>query len=305
MNKCGKCNKNFKNGACKIGCEFCSKWYHIECEAISEELWKILSENVQIHWFCKNCNTKAGDVLTCVKENAEMKKEMQDLQKTIKDIKEGKDEEFIESMKKIIEAVVKETQTEVVHRNPSREVIREIAKREVHENNDKKGRECNIVVSGIDEDKEINTEIDEMLDYLEATAEVSGIRRMGRDRVAGKTRQVWVQLGSKSERNNVIDKAKKLKQEDKWKKVYINRDMTEAERSEAFEKRLNRNMSEAEKKESTELRKKLRERRNQEVRENGTNRYTIQRGQIVRVEATGREPAEDGTRGGEAQHGGT
>ena len=98
---------------------------------------------------------------------------------------------------------------------------------------------------------------------------------------------------------------KKPKQEDKWKKVYINRDMTEAERSEAFEKHLNRNMSEAEKKESTELRKELRERRNQEVRENGTNRYAIQRGQIVRVEATGREPAENGTRGGEAQHGGT
>ena len=298
MSKCGKCNKNFKTGACKIGCEFCSKWYHIDCEEVSKEVWKVMSESKQIHWFCKKCNEKAEDVLAvvkkCVKENEEIKRELKDLQQTVKDIKEGKDEEFIESVKKIIETVVGEKQSDNPVRNPSREVIREIAKKEVQENNDKKGRECNFVVSGIDEEDEAENEIQDMLNYLEVTVDVSGIRRMGRDKIAGKTRQVWVKVASKIERNNVIDRAKKLKEEDKWKRVYINRDMTEAERKEAFEQRVNRNMTEAEKAEPLELKVELRKRRNQEARERGTNRYTIQGGQVIR-QANEREPAtEDG-----------
>ena len=57
---------------------------------------------------------------------------------------------------------------------------------------------------------------------------------MGREKIDGKTRPVWVKLGSKKERNTVLEKAKKLKAEKRWENIYINRDMTEDERKQAY-----------------------------------------------------------------------
>ena len=98
-NKYSSCNKTFKVGKHKIGCEFCGNWYHLECENVSTDLWKVISDNNQAHWFCKKCNEKAPDVLAIVQkgvqETQELRKEVQTLTETVKSMKEGGDDDFI------------------------------------------------------------------------------------------------------------------------------------------------------------------------------------------------------------------
>ena len=284
MNKCNKCAKAFKGEECKVGCGFCGKWYHITCGKVPKALFNTLENNPQIHWYCENCNEKANEVLPIVQKYEDTRKELVQkyedtrkeltkVQETVTKMKNGEDPEFKEIIKHLVEGAIREKMNDAEN-NPSTEAIREIAKKEVHENNDKKGRECNFVVAGIDEEKEdADKEIEDMLAFLDVTVEVSGIRRMGKDKQDGKTRPVWVRVDSKKERNAVLEKAKKLRDDDRWKNVYINRDMTEAERKEAYN-----------------LRVELRARREEERRENGTRRFVIHRGQVIRKE-NAREPA--------------
>ena len=290
----------------KIGCELCGKWFHIQCQNVPEAVWSTITESDQIHWFCQECNKNAPEIMSIANKAAENKKNIEKVQKQVEgveqdvqSIKNGTDPTFLETLKKaIIEAMEDETDQvfrealkkvveetyegiedgETGQSRQSREAVKKIAIREIRENNDRKGRECNLVVSGIDEEKEAEEAIPSILSALGVTVEVEAIRRMGRDKEEGKTRLVWVQLSSKSQRNSVLEKAKKLKQIDEWKTVYINKDMTEAERKQAYQ-----------------LRKALRDRRDKEREEGGSRVFVIHRGRIIE-KATNREPAdEDGS----------
>lgn len=300
MKNCSQCSKKFKNGDCKIGCELCGKWFHISCNDVTEELWKAITESEQCHWFCQKCNQNAPEILSiarkAVKEIAENKSKIEAVQKDVKTIIDGTNPGFTETIKRIVVDTIKdetdpsfkETVKKLVletnqennvnggQRN-TKETVRKIAIREIQENNDKKGRECNVVVSGLDEEIDAEEEIPNILSKLDVTVEVEGIRRMGKDKEEGKTRLVWVKLGNKKQRNMVLENAKKLKREEQWKKVYINKDMTDEERKQAYL-----------------LRKELRERRNQEERDSGNRKFVIHRGRVVEKEENDREPSDDG-----------
>ena len=58
MNKCAECKVKFKNGARKIGCGFCGKWFHVDgnCTDINLQLYELLTKEDQLHWYCKSCN---------------------------------------------------------------------------------------------------------------------------------------------------------------------------------------------------------------------------------------------------------
>lgn len=278
MNKCNKCNKDFKARAKKVGCGLCGKWFHAEkCAEISNEEWEVLSKSEQIYWYCQACNTIAPEVLLnfqkCVKDNIEIKKDVIDMKKEMKDLKECKDEQFIEAVKKLaLEVVMEEKEKQEEDPRPEAvESIRAIARKEVHENNDKKGREANIVVSNVDEDKDTEKEIQEILTFLDVTVNVEGIRRMGKERQEDRNRAIWVQLGNKKERNMVLEKAKKLRAEEKWKHVFINKDMTEAERKEAYL-----------------IRVELREKRQAEGNL-PRSKFVIHRGRVIHKDQYGRE----------------
>lgn len=297
MNKCSECNIKFKSGAKKIGCGFCGKWFHAEgCTVINPQLYDMLSKEKQLHWYCKSCNEidpeVLGTVQKCLKDNIETKKNLADMKKELQDLKqdgslkeavekivrevleEYKDEmvaperQNTDSIRDIAREVFEENQAETVEtETPSLESIRNIARGEVRENNDKKGREANIVISNVDESKEAEAEVTEMLAHLGVTVEVNGIRRMGREKKPNYNRLIWVRLGSKQERNNVLDAAKKLKDEDRWKNTYINKDMTEEERKQAYK-----------------IRQELKKKRRQENVQNGRSRFIIHRGRVVNRE---------------------
>ena len=301
MSNCSRCNKKFKNGDCKIGCELCGKWFHIRCQDVEKTLFEAISDDDQCHWFCKECNKNAPEILNMAKTAAagiaENKRNIERIQHEMEAIKNltdpvfieavkkivietresgVNDPEFQESVKKIIVATNEESNVGRENRHTTNEAVKRIAVREIRENNDKKGRECNIVVYGIDEEKDAEEEIPLILAKLDVSVEVEGIRRMGRDKKEGKNRLVWVKLGSKKERNSVLDNAKKLRNEEQWKTVYINKDMTQEERDKAHK-----------------LRIELKERRRKEDSDNGNRKFVIHRGQIVTKEATNREPVNE------------
>ena len=277
MNKCNKCNIKFKSGAEKVGCGFCSKWQHATCAGISAEMFNQLCTENQLHWYCKECNAIAPGVIAvvqkCTKDNAKLLQEVQDLKTELKEVKEeiqdmkdGNEETFVETVKKLAKAVYEEEQVESKPIQQTNEVIRSIARREVHENNDKKGRETNLVLFNVDEEKEDEEkEVTEILAYLEVDVEVRGIRRMGREKKAGKTRPIWVKLASKQERNSVLDKAKNLRTSNLYKEIFINKDMTQQERDAAHK-----------------LREELKEKRKNE--REGQSKYFIRRGRVIRVD---------------------
>jgi chromosome segregation ATPase len=113
MNKCNKCNVKFRNGTEKVGCGFCSKWYHAEkCAEISKELFEQLCKEKQLHWYCKECNEIAPGVIAivqkCTKDNVklqkevtELKQEVNDVKEELQDIKDGSDDAFVEIVKKL------------------------------------------------------------------------------------------------------------------------------------------------------------------------------------------------------------
>ena len=286
---CTKCNKNFKTGVPKVGCGFCGKWFHIVCEKVSEELFNLLAENPQIHWYCEECNRKAPEVIAviqkCTKDNEDMKKEITEMKGEMKKLREGTDEELLETIRRVAkEEIEKEKENApplptVDNPRPTVEEIRELAKKEIHESNDKKGRESCIVLAGIIEQKEAETEVADILTHLGVDVHVFGIRRLGKDPIPGKNRQVWVKLANKKERELVLDKAKLLRDEERWKYVFINKDMTKEESKKAFD-----------------LRVELRKRRAAETAANGNAIFVISRGRVIK-KAEDREPAteEDGS----------
>ena len=294
MNKCAECKIDFKRGTTKIGCGICGRWYHAECANMKPEIWELLSKEKQIHWYCKQCNNIAPEVLkalqTCIQGNIENKNSITELKEEIIEMREGKDETFNQVLKQLAKQVYEESKPEVkqiaqevyaenIPEAPEQvlepEIIRNIARSEVQENNDKKGREQNIVISNLEEQYDAETEVQNILTYLSVTVDVQGIRRMGREKKPGKHRPIWVKLSDKKERNAVLEKAKKLRRDETWKNVYINKDMTTAEVNEAYA-----------------LRQELKARRLQEGAERGRSNLVISKGKIIDKREQPREPAQ-------------
>ena len=261
---------------------------------MKQEVGDVLSKEKQIHWYCKKCNNIAPEVLkalqNCIQGNVENKKSITDMKAEMKEIREGKDKAFNQVVKQLAREVYQEKKPEVIQiaqkvyeeNKPEEtepvlgpEIIRNIARNEVQENNDKKGREQNLVISNLDEQHDAESEVYKILTYLDVAVEVQGIRRMGRDKKPDKHRPIWVKLADKKERNAVLEKAKKLKDDDNWKKVYINKDMTTAEVNEAYA-----------------LRQELKARRLQEGAERGRSKFVISKGRIVNKQEQPREPAQ-------------
>ena len=56
---CTGCKKNVKGPNHKLlECEYCDKHYCIECVEITDKEYKIMTDKLQIHWFCPPCDTK-------------------------------------------------------------------------------------------------------------------------------------------------------------------------------------------------------------------------------------------------------
>ena len=55
---CKICNKDVEVlGVC---CDVCDIWHHNECEGVVDDVYKVLTENQNLRWFCSDCIKKVG-----------------------------------------------------------------------------------------------------------------------------------------------------------------------------------------------------------------------------------------------------
>ena len=47
-----------------IQCEVCKKWWHTNCVKIPDDVYKVLGEIPNLHWFCEVFNSGAHKILT-------------------------------------------------------------------------------------------------------------------------------------------------------------------------------------------------------------------------------------------------
>jgi len=51
-----------------LECERCSSWYCTECLSMSAEVYKVMVERKDLHWFCASCEKQAITAVKCDKE---------------------------------------------------------------------------------------------------------------------------------------------------------------------------------------------------------------------------------------------
>ena len=67
VNECNVCLEDVKGKHKAMACEICEKWYHIECQNISEQVYEFLvKEGNCVHWFCDKCNGAAAKIYKMV-----------------------------------------------------------------------------------------------------------------------------------------------------------------------------------------------------------------------------------------------
>lgn len=61
--KCGSCLKAVLDQESGVMCEICNNWYHCRCQGIGDQLYSILNQYAELHWFCKGCQAGADKLL--------------------------------------------------------------------------------------------------------------------------------------------------------------------------------------------------------------------------------------------------
>ena len=62
---CPKCSKVVKDSDKALECEICDNWFHIKCEQLSDNEYKLIDEHKEsnLHWFCSLCNINAVSII--------------------------------------------------------------------------------------------------------------------------------------------------------------------------------------------------------------------------------------------------
>ena len=61
--QCGSCLKAVLKQESGVMCEICNNWYHCRCQGIDDQLYSILKQYAELHWFCKGCQAGADKLL--------------------------------------------------------------------------------------------------------------------------------------------------------------------------------------------------------------------------------------------------
>ena len=66
-------------------------WYHAGCEKVNKEYYQVLSKYKEHMWFCRKCRPELKNAMhkakQMEKQNAELRKEVEDLRKALQDVK--------------------------------------------------------------------------------------------------------------------------------------------------------------------------------------------------------------------------
>ena len=239
-------------------CDLCLDWHHAICLDISKDAYTWLRKLAGTRWFCSKCNSKVDQLIEKANsleiETQTVKTEVIDLKKRMDNVE-----------KKLQGSVTKEISVAI------------------NEKTDIERRKLNLVVFNLPEiisDKEnawdlpekINKDIEDITNIINTELDIEigdniikDARRLGRKQTGadGKPRPLKIVFSDLRKKREVLDAAKKLRssENDIAKRLFINPDLTEAQREK-----------------DRELRKQMWERRGK-----GEN-VVIQRGEIVQAD---------------------
>lgn len=89
--KCADCNQTVGVRDKTIECEVCDRLFHIKCQGVNDETYRILKKNSGVHWYCKGCDYGVGKVLktmAVIQQKQDKMEERQDkLEKEFAEVK--------------------------------------------------------------------------------------------------------------------------------------------------------------------------------------------------------------------------
>ena len=257
---CQTCSKNCTDQQSCMQCDLCLEWCHAICIDISNETYALLRKVKGTRWFCSKCNTKVDQLIE--KANS------------------------LEIETKVVKADVEDLKTRMdnVERKLKGSVQKEISVA-INEKADIERRKMNLVVFNLPEaecnkdtawdlPEQINKDIEIITDIIKNELKIdigenaiSDARRLGRkqsnDEEKPKCRPMKFIFSDLKKKREVLEAAKNLRtsENDIAKRLFINPDLTDAQREK-----------------DRELRKLMWERRG-----NGEN-VAIKKGEIITVD---------------------
>lgn len=263
---CGHCRKAVTEQCYAMQCTFCSFWYHIECESIKMELYNNLCESnhAGLHWYCRICNVKASGVLASL---VQLESNQQALQRKIQMVEakqteqDNKHAELVETQRRCdmkvndVQERVNNLENRPVPKTPpntqaiASEVAKNLQEDALKEMEDRKAREDNIIIYGLEElnsnikeeryraDK---TNVQQFLEELRVDFDVDEIikmLRLGKPESnpdgAQKVRPLLVTFTNSQVKKEIFKNVKDIRDlEEKFKNLSVSNDLTKKQREE-------------------------------------------------------------------------
>ena len=274
---CGICNIKVKGIDKALGCEVCTKWYHIGCGKISPQEYEMIQNlGSAVTWKCRQCKNKGNSLrgeLRKIKdenmalrlENEALRKELNDRMAKIESRLDRLEETNKEGLEKVnYEGIIKnvtEKVFEVVREEEEKKKkinnlvlygVQESAKEQSHEREEDDKEKCNVIFThgvgmhGI---------------AIEKTVRL-GRRYAGEESQRQRPRPMLVKLRNKEDKFGILKNAKALaRANEEMRKIVITPDRTKKEQEK-----------------DRELRNELRIKR-----ESGETGWYIQGGQLKRA----------------------
>lgn len=264
--KCGKCNSLVKDEDKGLECNICNQWFHITCEGISDNLYEVLSDNniSNIHWFCTSCNRVANGILTniskvlrnqdsFVQELKVVQSDIADNSKNISLIQAT----VVDNTNNISSAQgamatcvtdVKSNTDNIASLANDIKALNTQFNNLLSEPTEYAKRKLNIIVAGlpenVDDTESSKNLVSKVFNLLEIECEFEEVIRLGKIRTDGKPRFVRVTLKSLKDKDNILSKAKLIKDKPSDDlpfapgNIYISSDQTRLQRYKAYQARV-------------------------------------------------------------------
>jgi len=60
--ECGQCGTIVGGRDKGILCEICDRWFHTKCQKVSEDTYRVLKKESNLHWYCIGCDKGAAKI---------------------------------------------------------------------------------------------------------------------------------------------------------------------------------------------------------------------------------------------------
>lgn len=90
---CGVCEKVVTPKDKGVSCEVCDRWYHINCEEVSEDTYKFLKKSTRVHWYCTSCDKGVAKVIASL---ARISKKQEALEGKVEELESKHERETFE-----------------------------------------------------------------------------------------------------------------------------------------------------------------------------------------------------------------